>query len=145
VVNDATDIPTETPKTAEIDTKDQKANTPDNFGEELPLESCVNLVSQIISSQCAQPDFVVNSIGMIPGEEGAPPTFAWLATQVEEGAPFGFGTKVSPYVNYPCFTESETHVWYNKLYTIGKTCTTQQQQLYHRAVTISLQNKSTRK
>jgi len=32
---------------------------------------------------------------MIPGEEGGPPTFAWLATQVEEGAPVGFGTKAN--------------------------------------------------
>ena len=86
------------PDVKKMDDEDVETKTSDNFGEELELETCANLISMAISNMCAQPDFVVNDIGTIPGEEeGSPGVYVWLATQLDESAPLGFGKKVSCY------------------------------------------------
>eukprot|EP00240_Pyramimonas_obovata_P016032 CAMPEP_0118940910 /NCGR_PEP_ID=MMETSP1169-20130426/32622_1 /TAXON_ID=36882 /ORGANISM="Pyramimonas obovata, Strain CCMP722" /LENGTH=283 /DNA_ID=CAMNT_0006885537 /DNA_START=509 /DNA_END=1357 /DNA_ORIENTATION=- len=96
VVKDATDLYQKMPDRVSTDGKEVETKTSENFGEELALESCANLISMTIGNMCAQPDFVVNDIGTIPGENGAPGYYVWLATQRDESAPFGFGKKVEP-------------------------------------------------
>eukprot|EP00959_Pyramimonas_sp_CCMP1952_P039150 819601-Pyramimonas_sp.AAC.2 len=94
VKKDGTNLYKQMPQRVKSDAEGVETKTSENFGEELTLESCANLISMAISNLCAQPDFVVNDIGTIPGEDGGPGTFVWLATQIDESAPFGFGQKV---------------------------------------------------